>query len=52
MLPSVGAALLALSVCIIFSCAETVTARDREHSEDCKIRELRERLDQDQYSVY
>lgn len=47
MLPSAGAFLLALGVCIIFSCAETTTARDREHSEDCKMRELRERLDRE-----
>ena len=49
MLPSAGAGLLALGVCLVFSFAEWVRAVDIEQSEELRLEELRRKSQRDHW---
>ena len=49
MLPSAGAGLLALGICLVFSFAEWVRAVDIEQSEQLRLEELRARSKRDHW---
>ena len=49
MLPSAGAGLLALGVCLVFSFAEWVRGVDLEQSEALRLEELRRKSQRDHW---